>query len=273
MLTLSYERKITAGGVTISYNDSGLTGTETTPLIFIHGFPFDKSCWEHQFNYFKQTNRVITYDVRGFGDSGNNSEKPNIDLFADDLINLMDALKIEKAIVCGISMGGYILLNAIGRYPERFEAVILCNTQCSSDSIEAADKRHFAIQQIEAGGIHEFASGTVKKMFSADTQAHQKELAERLKNQVLSISPKILISTLNALLKRKDACSSLNRITVPTLILCGEEDSVISPSQSQFLHRNIPGSTFIKLEKAGHLSNLDQPEVFNKHVLKFISGL
>lgn len=273
MLTLTEERKITVNNVTVSYNDSGLTGTETTPLLFIHGFPFNKSSWDHQFNFFKQTNRVITYDTRGFGDSGNNNEKPSIDLFADDLIGLLNGLKIDKAIVCGLSMGGYILLNAAERFPERLEAVILCDTQCGADSIEAADKRHFAIQQIEAGGIHEFASAYVKKVFTADTQLHHKDLVEKLKNQIVSVSPKILTATLNALLKRKETCTILNRITIPTLILCGEEDTVTPPSQSEYLHKSIPRSEFVTLEKAGHLSNLEQPEAFNKELAKFISEL
>src|SRR5688500_7805331 len=93
------EKKINVNGIDVSYLDSGISGKENTPLIFIHGFPFNKSSWEKQFDFFKHLGRVITYDIRGFGQSSVNSEKPSMSVFADDLIALMDALKIEKAIV------------------------------------------------------------------------------------------------------------------------------------------------------------------------------
>src|SRR4051812_26378965 len=122
MELLEKELSININGITISYTDSG---NSSIPLIFIHGFPFDKSTWEPQITALKNTTRVIAYDIRGFGNSTSDNEPASIDLFANDLIAFMDALKISKAIVCGLSMGGYILMNAIGRSPERFEAVIL----------------------------------------------------------------------------------------------------------------------------------------------------
>jgi 3-oxoadipate enol-lactonase len=273
MLTLNNGYKIEANGITIAYDDSGITGTQTVPMIFIHGFPFNRESWKHQYNFFRNTHRVITYDIRGFGDSGNNHEKPSIQLFADDLIALMDDLKIEKAIICGLSMGGYIVLEAIEKYPERFEAIILCDTQCIADSIEAADKRHFAIQQIEAGGIAEFASAYVKKIFSNDTQLHNKELVEKTRHQIISTSPSILTWTQKALLKRRDTSFTLENIKVPALIICGADDTVTPVAQSQYLAKNISNSSFNTIEKAGHLSNLEKPEEFNKLVNKFISGL
>jgi 3-oxoadipate enol-lactonase len=118
-------------GITICYDDFG---KGLLPIIFIHGFPFDKSSWQPQLDFLRQTHRVIAYDIRGFGNSTSGKEKESIRLFADDLIQFMDALEIDKAIVCGLSMGGYILLNAAFRYPERFEAIVLSDTQCIADS-------------------------------------------------------------------------------------------------------------------------------------------
>ena len=109
-------------GITISFDDFGKSDI---PIIFIHGFPFDKSSWQPQITFFKHTHRVIAYDIRGFGASTAGTEKASISLFADDLVHFMDRMQIEKAIVCGLSMGGYILLNAVKRFPTRFEAIIL----------------------------------------------------------------------------------------------------------------------------------------------------
>jgi 3-oxoadipate enol-lactonase len=271
--TLVPSKKINANGISMAYEDSGISGAETVPVIFIHGFPLDKTCWEKQLNFFKRTNRVIAHDIRGFGESGNNSEKPSIELFAEDLIEFMNELEIQKAIICGISMGGYIALNAITRHQERFEALILCNTQCGADSIEARDKRHFSIQQIEAGGIQDFASAFLKKAFTEHGWQHHKELIEKLKAKIISTSPKILTSTLAALLQRKDMCMALENIKVPTLIVSAKEDTVIPLSASEILHKGIQGSTLVSIEKAGHFCNFEQPEEFNKVVGKFIAGI
>ena len=118
--------------VTLSYNDFG---KGDLPVIFIHGFPFNKNMWQPQMEVFKDTHRVIALDLRGFGNSLSNKEELSITLFADDLILFMDALKIRKAVICGLSMGGYIVLNAVKRYQERFSAIVLSDTQCIRPSI------------------------------------------------------------------------------------------------------------------------------------------
>src|SRR5690606_5529571 len=114
----------------LSYDDVG-EGSE--PIIFLHGFPFGKTMWQDQVDFLQSSCRLITCDIRGFGQSTDEKTTLSIELFADDLIQFMNKLKIEKAIVCGLSMGGYIALNAIKRYPERFDALILCDTQSVAD--------------------------------------------------------------------------------------------------------------------------------------------
>ncbi len=118
--------QIKVNDITLNYDD---LGEGKLPIIFIHGFPFDKSSWKLQQNYLSQYTRVITYDIRGFGKSTPGEEKISISLLADDLIKFMDALQVPKAVICGLSMGGYILLNALNRYPDRFAAVDYLNTR------------------------------------------------------------------------------------------------------------------------------------------------
>jgi 3-oxoadipate enol-lactonase len=271
MLTATKDHKIEVNGFTVGYDDTGITGSQTIPILFIHGFPFNRGTWKDQLHYFKNDNRVIAYDIRGFGDSENGSEKASMDVFADDLIGLMDALKIDQAIVCGVSMGGYILLNALERFPERISAAILCNTQSGADSIEAQDKRHLSIQKIEAGGVIDFANATIKKVLTNHTLTHQRDLVEKIKQQIVSTSPKILTGTIKALLHRRDMSASLKSIKVPTLIISGADDALIPPSQSEHLFKNIPDSIFYSIDKAGHLCNVDQPKEFNKQIEKFIA--
>ncbi|HLG36120.1 MAG TPA: alpha/beta hydrolase [Bacteroidia bacterium] len=261
---------INLDGITICYDDFG---KGILPVIFIHGFPFDKSSWQPQMEFSKNTNRVIAYDIRGFGKSTSDNQKASMSLFADDLIKLMDALEIHKAIVCGLSMGGYVLLNAVTLYPERFEAIILSDTQCIADSPEGKEKRYKTIEHIEAGGLNDFADGFIKNVFCQESLDTKKELVERIKTIVLTTSSATIAGTLAALAERSEMCSSLNKISVPALILCGKEDKVTPLAQSEILHQQITGSTLHSIAQAGHLSNLEQPEIFNRHVTEFISAL
>lgn len=270
MQTTGKDLEIKANGITICYDDLGKGGI---PIIFIHGFPFDKSSWKPQMDFLKQTNRVIAYDIRGFGKSASVNEKPSMGLFADDLIKFMDALQIKKAIVCGLSMGGYILMNAVNRYPSRFEAIILSDTQCIADSPEAKMKRGKTMEQVEAYGTTEFASSFVEAVFCKESLNSKGELVEKIKNIICATPQETIIGTLNALAQRHEMCSCLGKINIPALILCGKEDTVTPMIQSEFLLNKITNSTLHSISNAGHLPNLEQPDVFNEHLNGFILKL
>jgi 3-oxoadipate enol-lactonase len=243
------------------------------PMVFIHGFPFSKSSWQPQMDFFKSSHRVIAYDIRGFGKSTSGKEKPSINLLADDLINFLDALEIEKVIACGLSMGGYILLNAVNRFQKRFKAIILSDTQCIADSHEVKEKRNETIRHIESGGQNAFAEEYVKNIFCKESLSEKKEIVNKIKEIIISTSAETVVETLSALKQRWETCSVLHEISVPALILCGEEDMVIPFAQSEFLHKHIANSVLHSIGKAGHLSNLEQPEEFNGHIKDFILGL
>ncbi len=257
-------------GVEICYDDFGHS---ETAVIFIHGFPFDKSTWDGQINLLRKTYRVLAYDIRGFGKSDPGEEKFSIDLFADDLIAFMDILGIEKAIVCGLSMGGYILLNALSRYPNRFNAAILCDTQCVADTSEGKEKRMKTIAQIDAGGIRDFTEGFLKAIFHKDFIQTKSELVNKVRSTILATRTSSIIHTLIALAERKETCLSLDRVKVPTLILCGEHDVVTKPEQSESLNKNIKNSVLHLIPDAGHMSNLEQADIFNQHIQHFINTL
>lgn len=262
--------QISVGDMTTCFDDFG---EGDMPLIFIHGFPFDKSSWQPQMMYFKQKHRVIAYDIRGFGGSTAGTETASIALFADDLVQFIDSLHIEKAIVCGLSMGGYILLNAVQRYSNRFEALILCDTQCIPDSEATSAKRKQTILAIQAGGLKTFTDGFLKNVFVETSLKNKSNWVKNIKHIMLSTPIETITSTLSALAERSETCSSLQEIKVPTLILCGREDTVTPVAQSEILHREIPHSILHIIENAGHLSNLEQPELFNKHITHFIASL
>ena len=261
---------IDVNDIKVCYDDCG---KGEIPIIFIHGFPFDKLMWQPQLDLFGKNYRVIAYDIRGFGKSTNGSAQGSINLFADDLVKFMDGLEIKKAIVCGLSMGGYILLNAIIRYPQRFDAIILSDTQCIADSFGAKEKRKKAISQIVAGKINDFALGFIANIFSDETKKTKGDVVEKIKRTILSTRAEAVTATLSVLAERQDLCSSISQIEVPTLIICGEQDIVTPVEQAEFLHDTIPNSQLKIIENAGHMSNLEKPDEFNMHIVEFLSGI
>lgn len=267
----SFQNLLTeANNITISYND---IGEGSVPVIFLHGFPFDKTMWKGQLDSLKSSYRVIACDIRGFGKSTDENSALSIDLFSDDLMAFMDKLNIQKAIICGLSMGGFISLNAIKRFPERFEALILCDTQCIADTTEVKENRYKAIEQINLDGVTEFNEKFIKNVFHPDSVTNKVELVENLRSTVFANSKNIITAGLTALAERSETCSSLNAIHIPTLIVCGREDIVTPLIQSEFMKEQIEGSILKIINNAGHVSNLEQPEEFNKYIFDFLNSL
>lgn len=267
---IGYNLTTTVNNIHMSYDD---IGEGKIPVIFLHGYPFDKTMWRLQLEALKSSNRVIACDIRGFGASKNEESSFSIDLFADDLIKFMDKLTIDKAVICGLSMGGFIALNALKRFPSRFEALILCDTQCIADTPEVKEKRYQIIDEIAAYGVHNFNERFIKSVFHKDSLSNKKELVDALRSVVFANSQHIITKGQTALALRSETCSMLREISIPTLIICGREDTVTPLSQSEFMNKNIKGSILKVIDNAGHVSNLEQPDEFNKHLFDFLTSI
>lgn len=255
--------------IKISYNDVGIG---KIPVVFLHGFPFNKSMWDNQLETFKETHRFIAVDFRSFGQSTNDDSALSMDVLADDLIGFLNALKLRQVIICGLSMGGFVALNAITRYPERFAALILCDTNCVADKPEQKEKRYKTIEEIEKNGISKFSATFLDSLFADDTYSTNKQLVGKINADILANSPEVIMNGLKALAMRTETCSSLGKIAVPTLIICGREDEITPLEQSEFMNKHMKNATLKVIENAGHLSNMEQPEAFNAELLEFLSS-
>lgn len=257
--------------IKMNYTDEG---PDNAPVvILIHGFPLNKSMWNKQVEVLIENYRVIAYDVRGHGSSETGIDEFSIELFAEDLIALMDELNIERATLCGLSMGGYIALNAIENHPKRFDALILCDTTCAADTPEAKERRLMAIENIGKYGVEPYANESLKNLFAAESFVTNREDIDWVKEMITETSVKTLSNTLIALIKRKETCDQLDRIEVPVLILVGKEDKITPPNMAMFMQNNIRGSQFHIIEHAGHLSNIENDYDFNNQLLKFIDSV
>ncbi|WP_336518596.1 alpha/beta hydrolase [Pollutibacter soli] len=261
---------IKINGIDISYDDLG-KGPLT--LIFIHAFPLNKSSWKVQLEKLSENYRVIVYDIRGFGNSSDSEEKTTITLMANDLLLLLEALEVEKPVLCGLSMGGYIALNMITRFPDKFKGLILSDTQCVADSEEGKKKRYDNIELIKNGDLKKFAEAFVKNAFGKTTHEKNKELVDRTLDQILNTNTTTITNSLEALAERSETCTFLKTIVKPTLVICGEEDVVTPPEKSKFMNEKISGSTLKIIPGAGHFPNLENPEAFNNTLAEFLDTI
>ncbi len=268
---LFYDMKATVNNISINYSDRG--NPSGTPVVFIHGFPFSQAMWNPQVDLLSKTYRVITYDVRGHGESDIGDGQYMIEFFVDDFIGLLDHRKINKAVVCGLSMGGYIALRAIERNPERFRALILCDTRSEADPSEGRLKRAASIKTVKAQGVKVFAEGFVKAVCAPQTFQTKPDVVRFIQEIIEKTSPIGICGTLLALASRTDTTALLPNIKVPTLILVGEHDTLTPPSAAQAMKEKIPNSELQIIANAAHMSNLENPEAFNSKLGKFLERL
>jgi 3-oxoadipate enol-lactonase len=263
--------KANINGININYTISG--NNDGLPVMFIHGFPFSSVMWTPQLKSIPTNYRTIAYDIRGHGESDFGDGQYLIDFFTDDLIGLLDFLKIEKAVLVALSMGGYIALRAVEKYPERILGLVLCDTKSSADSNEVKIRRARQIQIIKSSGIHRFADDFLKSIFSEKTFLRLPNIVEMIKNVILKTSPLSLASTLIALAARTDTTPVLSKISVPTLILIGENDTLTTPKDAEEMKNKIPKSEYHIIPDAAHMSNLENTAAFNKHLFDFLDKI
>jgi len=263
--------EMTVNNHTVSYTDEGPDNAPV--IILIHGFPLNKSMWNKQVEVLIETYRVIAYDVRGHGNSTSGTDDFTIELFVTDLIKLMDALKIEKAMLCGLSMGGYIALSAVENFPKRFGALILCDTNCIADTPEAKGKRMISIESIQKNGLEQYANESLANLFAPESFVTNKEKIALVKEMIRGTSVQSLSNTLIALSKRKETCAGLVTIHIPVLIVVGKEDKITPPEAALLMQKKIKGSKLNIIEHAGHLSNIENSYEFNSQLRKFISSV
>lgn len=260
---------ITINDLNVNYDDNGPVFAPA--VIFIHGTPFNKSVWDLQAEALKSNYRVITYDLRGHGKTTGGANNPlTIDVFTEDLIRFLDALELEKVMVCGSSLGGYIALNAIEHHPERFNALVLTATQCSEDTSDIKEERERVLGILSEKGIEKYAEVMIADLFAPTSFTTRKEEVRAVSRMITETPAQSIVNTMNALSVRRESCSNLWGINIPVLILVGKEDVITPPDVAQFMRDNISGSLMHVIEYAGHLVNLENTHEYNQHFKNFI---
>ena len=255
-------------GLNIGYDDVG-TGK---PLVLVHGYPFNRSLWDPQVEALRGSYRVVTLDLPGFGESDVSSEPLSIRDMAIYVASLLDQLQIERATLGGLSMGGYVVLAFYKEFADRVAGLILGDTRAEADSVEAKLTREQQARQILAEGMNATASAMLPKLLSGQTVRDRPDIVEHVRQMILRTKPEGAATALNAMASRDDQTNLLFKINVPTLILIGSEDTITPLANSEKVNERISSSRLVKIDKAAHVSNLEQTEVWNKELLNFMAS-
>jgi pimeloyl-ACP methyl ester carboxylesterase len=240
------------------------------PIIFVHGFPFDHFMWDEQVKILSKDYYCVRYDVRGLGTSQAGDGQFTMEMFVDDLESIIDGLKLNKPLLCGLSMGGYISLRAAERIQEKFSALILCDTKSVADDNEGKLKRAAAIKQINTGGFAPFIESFVLNCFGEKFVKEHKPDFEEVVSRSKKNNPIGVKGCILAMAGRTDTTNVLKNISVPTLVICGSEDKLSPPEVMKSMVEQIPNSEIVLVDGAGHMTPIEKPEIVTGAIQKFL---
>ena len=252
--------------IDLAYTDTGIG----RPVVLIHGYPFNRTLWDEQVNALTNSYRVIVPDLRGFGDSDASDGPASMNLMAQDVARLMDHLEVSQAIVGGLSMGGYVTLAFYKQFPSRVRGLVLADTRAQADTDEAKQTRAQQAEKALNEGMAGLADAMLPKLLTPETVSKRPEIVKRVRDMMLKTKPDGAAAALHGMAQREDLTQMLSEITVPTLIVVGNEDQITPVADSEKMNQAIAGSRLVVLEKASHVSNVEQSEQFNKELERFL---
>ncbi len=258
-------------GITINYTD---TGGDGTPVLFVHAFPLHSGQWDGQVEVFGDRYRLITPDLRGFGSSSAPEDRSaySMDSFADDLKGLLDELGVERVILAGLSMGGYIAFAFLRKYRSAVAGLVLADTRAEADPPAGIEKRTNQQNQVESEGTDGLIEGLTGALLSDHTKSTKPDVVERVKSLMQNPAAGF-IGALEAMKQRPDSTGELASIDVPTLVVVGEDDAVTPPDAAETITNAVADSKLITIPGAGHLSNLEDEQTFNEALAEFLGGV
>jgi 3-oxoadipate enol-lactonase len=260
-------RHVVVGGRRIRYFESGAGW----PVVLVHAFPLSAEMWRPQLEAVPDGYRFIAPDVRGLGGSPVEAgPPPGMDDYAADVAGLLDALELDRAVIGGLSIGGYISFALFRRAPERFSAMILADTRSAADTAEGRQARLAMSEALRAKGSSAVADQMIPRLLSGGTHRRKPEVVKLVRTLIEKNDPAGLDGAVNAMMHRPDSTPDVARISIPVLIVVGQEDVLTPVADSERLHAAIQRSQLVVIPGAGHLSNLEAPEEFSLALEDFL---
>ncbi len=257
-------------GLEMAYDEAG----SGVPVVLLHGFPFNRTLWREQLETLAATHRVVAPDLRGFGETSlGREDAATMEEMARDVVALMDELRIERAILGGLSMGGYVALAFCRLFSRRVRALVLADTRPQADTEEGRRNRDVMARLALDEGMGAIAEAMLPKLLAPATHMKNPDVVARVRDMILGTRPEAAAAALRGMAVRQDHTSWLQNVLQPTLIVVGSEDQLTPPADSETMRREIRGSRLEVIEGAGHVSNLERPREFNAALTKFLKDM
>jgi pimeloyl-ACP methyl ester carboxylesterase len=261
--------------VSLNFTESG----SGLPVVLLHAFPLSSSMFAPQHAELADRCRLITPDQRGFGGTPLGGDpaslgRPSLDIAADDVLKMLDRLGLDKVVVGGVSMGGYVAMAFLRRHPERVKGLLLANTKSGADPEPAAANRLRIAAEVEAAKSSEpLIEEVLPKLLGETSVLKRPEVVETVRIAVQHAPPAGVAWAQRAMAARKDSAEVLREARVPALIVVGEEDQIMAVADAEALAEALPESRLVVLPGAGHLSSLEDPAAFNAAAKAFLDEL
>jgi 3-oxoadipate enol-lactonase len=259
--------KAPVNGTELHYRDSG---NSKDVVLLLHAFPLHSGMWARQVASLEKKHRVIALDYRGLGKSGMPPEGWTLELLAQDVRALLQHIRVERAAVAGLSMGGYLAFELYRQLPGLFRGLALCDTKASEDSEDGkATREKFAKTAIERG-LGWVADELIPKLLRPDPEP---AIVKEVRSLITDGTPAGVAAAQRAMAKRPDSTPTLATIACPTVVIVGEKDALTPPAESEKMAKAVKGAKLVKIPRAGHLSNIENPDAFNRAIGELLDGL
>jgi 3-oxoadipate enol-lactonase len=259
----------TINGIHLAYTDQG----RGAPVVLLHAFPQSRAMWAPQVDALSKTHRIIAPDFRGFGESDAPLWRYTLAQFADDVAGLLDYLSIQRAVLAGLSMGGYTAFGFYRKYRDRVKGLVLADTRAQADTEEGRAGRFAMAQTAYTKGAGAIADIMLPKLLSPATLQTRPELVRQVRADAERTQVSGIAGALMAMAERPDSVPLLAQIACPALIITGELDGPTPPADGKLMAGAIPGARLEIIPRAGHLSNLENPDAFNQALRSFLNQL
>jgi pimeloyl-ACP methyl ester carboxylesterase len=258
-------------GTTLHYDDAGPSAG--LPVLLIHGHPFNRTLWTPQVEALVAAgHRVITPDLRGYGDSGVEAGTVYLADFADDLVGLLDHLGIGQAVVGGVSMGGQIAMELQRGHAHRVRALVLSDTSAPAETDEGKAFRNRLADRLLAEGMDGYAGEVIGKMLADYNVTAMPDVAERVLRMMRATDPRGAAAALRGRAERPDYRDTLAAVRAPVLIVVGADDAYTPVADAEAIHELVPHAVLTVIDGAGHLPGAEQPGRFNSALLDFLAA-